>query len=138
MTGKFRIHIAHISFALLMVILLCSCEGETTYTQRVTNFSNDTIALQIVSQYDNTLDYVFLTPGKSETLFVLSKLGGDESAPNCTFEIDSVIVFIASGKTLKKDFTNPNDWTHTYYSRNNGRFVDQYCDFEIFPIDLGY
>jgi len=127
-----------ILFGLLIIalIFLTACEGETTYTKRISNFSTDTITINIYSEWQGMQEQVFLMPNSSETIFLSYKLGGDASGIDCTHELDSVNTIVLSGKTLVKDIMNNDNWLNQIDSRKNGRLVDQYCDFQIFPIDL--
>ena len=126
-------------FALLILtVSLSGCGGETTYTTRVTNFSKDTLGVQFYHIYDSEPELIFLTPGISFTLFVTEEEKGSEAIPDCSRELDSVTVVVFSGKTLFKDFMNPDDWNHRMISTKGGRFVEHFCDFGIYTSDLHF
>ena len=63
---------------------------------------------------------------------------GSESLPDCSRELDSVTIVVYSGKTLFKDFMNPDDWNHRMISTKGGRFVEHFCDFDIYTSDLHF
>ena len=125
-------------FILFTASILWSCEGETNYTKRISNFSNDTLIVEIFNEYKDSTELLFLLPDNSHTLSIQSQLGGNESIPDCSEGIDSVSVVVQSGKTLIKDILNPNDWNHHMISTRRGSLVDHYCDFEILNGDLEY
>lgn len=123
---------------LIAIAMLIACEGETTYTTRIVNYTDEAISLLIYHQFDGSPEELFLMPGKSFTLFANTKNGGDETMPYCPGGLDSVSVFLFSGKYLDKDFLDPNEWNHQLISSRRGGLVDHYCDFEIYQKDLKF
>lgn len=125
------------SLLVFIAAALWSCEGETNYTKRVSNFSNDTLLIQFFHSNEDP-ELLVLLPDNSHTLSIDSQRGGNESTPSCSEGLDSVSVVVQSGKTLEKDFLNPNDWTYHMISTRRGSLVDHFCDFEILNGDLQY
>ena len=122
----------------LYLLSLVACESETTYTTRITNYSNDTIGMSLYTAHETEPTLLFLTPGKSHTLSASSQEEGSEDIPDCSREIDSADISVFSGKTLFKDILDPDDWSHRMISTKGGRLVDHYCDFEIHQSDVHY
>lgn len=116
--------------------MLISCEGGTTYTKTISNKSNDTLTILIFSQWEYMEDSIVLLPDKTETIFFSDKLGGDETPIICTAEFDSINVLIPDNKVLKKDILDNSNWDFHLNSKKNGRFVNQYCEFEIQSDDI--
>lgn len=81
-------------------------------------------------------DSIVLLPDKTETIFFSDKLGGDETPIICTAEFDSINVLIPDNKVLKKDILDNSNWDFHLNSKKNGRFVNQYCEFEIQSDDI--
>lgn len=122
----------------LFLVTLAACDGETSYTTRITNYSNDTIGMNLFTVYETEPILLFLTPGKSYTLSASSLNEGNEAIPDCSREIDSADISVFSGKTLFKDVLSPDDWNHRMISTRGGRFVDHFCDFEIHQTDVHF
>ena len=120
------------------MVSLYSCEGETTYTTRIVNHTDEVLGLQIFHQYEGSPEAFSLLPNKSYTLFLEARKGGNESIPNCVEGLDSLSVFLFSGKSMTKDFLDPNAWNHQMISSSHGGLVDHYCDFEIYQSDLHF
>lgn len=121
-----------------MAALLFSCKGETSYTSRIDNYSNDIITFSIYRDHREIPDTVMLAPGKSYTLSVTTSDGKVLDAPACTGNLDSLKAMTLDGKILVKDILDPDEWNYRMIEDKTGRSADHFCDFEIFQKDLKY
>ncbi|MCB2222271.1 MAG: hypothetical protein KQI35_17945 [Bacteroidetes bacterium] len=126
-----------ISILPIIMIIMASCEGETTYTKKIVNHSSDTLFFRIYSNYPGLIaDSVYLLP-QAEVIFTMwTKLGGTNSDIKCSEGIDSIHFSSESGKQLLRDFKDQNNWNYTRKSNKRGSVVDNYCEFIIRPEDL--
>lgn len=125
-------------FIAALPVLLLSCNGETSYTTRINNLSNDIISFRIYTAHNTTPDTVTMIPGQSYTLSVATNEGKILDIPVCTGNLDSMNAMTLSGKLLTKDILDPDQWTHRMIEDKGQRSVDHYCDFDIFQKDLKY
>lgn len=118
---------------LVIVVILTSCEGGTTFTKTIENKTSETITVKLFTTL-GTQDPVSLSPNETKQVFWDDQMGRfTDNSYTCTTSIDSVQVSITNGKTLIKDIMNPDNWIR---ESKGGRNSKEDCTFIIKNSDL--
>lgn len=122
-------------FAIFMAsTLFFSCEGGTTFTKIVANYSSDTIVLRLNQSKILSSDTFTISPNELKTVFVLDiERGFADDTYQCTSEIDSVSISTTANKIVKKDFMDSDNWDR---QSENGRNAQEICIFTLTDSDF--
>ena len=121
------------AIALLFVILLSSCEGNTTREWKIRNNSSTIIYANFdVIQSPVTADTI--PPGETQTFAISDARGGNEDPGGPLDGVNSILIFNTSD-TLKKDYTLETNWLISSEQKKK-RPSDYYHEY-IFEVENG-
>lgn len=98
-----------ISILLIIASSMVACEGETNQEHLIRNNTNEAIQVQSTYRIDNSSIDQELAAGETLKIGSASDLGGREDV-NPTDNITSLIIINQNNDTLKKGFTDENNW----------------------------
>lgn len=102
-----------------VILLLSSCEGQTTYEWVVTNSGSDSIRAfaNVNLNYIGVEEYK-IGPGESLTCAASEKRGGTADPGSMTQNLTEFYVLNSAGDTCTKDGFNENNWeAHTKHAK---------------------
>lgn len=118
---------------MLILVVMTSCEGGTTFIKTIDNNSSDTITLKLYAAYFNDQSFT-INPNVSQEIYWDDQMGSFvDEAYKCTQEIDSVEITISNNKVLIKNILNSDNWIR---ESKDGRNSREDCTFIITDEDL--
>ncbi|MEN8225580.1 MAG: hypothetical protein ABFS05_09510 [Bacteroidota bacterium] len=108
--------------------ILVSCKGETTFSKRINNQSDETITA-VVYMVNGNIDSTLIGPKKIKEIYWDEKISSFVDASySCLEEIDSISVTVTNNMILTKDIMDLNNWDR---DSENGRNATESCEFFI-------
>jgi hypothetical protein len=121
----------------VLLILLTSCSGETSYETFIRNNSDRDVKILLYNNGAPRGDTLFLTSNSSESISRGSSNQAEEDEPDCAERIDSAYVEISGGGALEKDISEGSNWeVETDQTQHIPRKFDHECTFTINDSDI--
>ncbi len=127
------IKVIQFSLCFSILLLLCACEGGTTFTKSINNTSSETLTVTAYTVY-STGNEVVLNPNEEKEVYwndFMGRFTGDDYT--CTNDIDSIVITTASGKVVTKNLLDANNWTR---ESKDGRNSREDCTIDITDEDF--
>ncbi|PLX07292.1 MAG: hypothetical protein C0598_13235, partial [Marinilabiliales bacterium] len=106
---------------IIIVLLMASCEGGTTFTKTIENKSSETIIIKLYTVYGSN-DPITINSYESKEIYWDDQMGRfvDDSY-NCMDVIDTVEITITNNKKLLKDIMDSANWLNESKGGRNSR-----------------
>jgi len=119
-----------------LLLLLTGCEGLTSYEKIVTNRSEDTLYVYVLSKHKIEAEYRdTIAPGTSGLVYYTEDRGGNRSPQPCLFHLDSIHIKTSKGNPLMKNPMDEQNWDLSITSKRIS-LVDQVCSFIVTNEDI--
>ncbi len=130
-----KLSIKPILSVVLSIAFLYACEGGTTFTKTINNQSSDTISFKLFhARTDKFVETRTICPNQSAEIYNdyrERKFVGDSY--ECIEEYDTIKPKVFSGKSLKKDIMNADNWVK---DSKGGRKSREDCTFTVRSKDI--
>lgn len=124
------------SAALVLLLFLASCSGETVTTRSIKNNSDKHLKM-VLYRSGNGSDTLYIDPSQSVQLSVSTTNEGTDEDPDCVWEIDSAYTAIEDGGFLTKKIQLSNNWdSETEKVKTIPPDYENTCTFNIYNSDI--
>ena len=125
-----------IPIAILSIVFLASCGGETSTTRSIQNNTDKDLKM-LIYRNGKTRDTLKFTPGEILQISISTSDHGTDEDPDCVLDIDSAWVGIEGGGVFTKKIQNNDSWvSETDHAKRVPPKYENTCTFQINLIDF--